>query len=99
MNGFRMDAKTRKLIKTHGVSRTAKILKRRYATVRDAAVAAGIVVKRGRRVSERIQARNKKIRAVRKKTKKFLHQIGKRFRIGRERVRQILNETGGDPLR
>lgn len=91
--------KFRSLIKKFGLAKTAHILGCRYSVVRDAVSKAGIEIKRGRRADKTISVRNKEIRAVRKKSKKYLHQIGKQFNIGRERVRQILIETGGDPLK
>lgn len=87
------------LVLTHGVAATAKILGRRYAAVRDAVTRAGIKVGRGRRVSAKIKIRDKEIRLERKTGKKLLRQIGKKFKLGKERVRQILVETGGDPLK
>ncbi len=93
-----VDKNFRALIHKHGVAATARILRRRYSAVRDAVERAKIEIKRGRRVDATIKERNKQIRKVRKTGKKFLHQIGKTFKIGRERVRQILKETGGDPL-
>lgn len=90
--------KFRSLIKKHGIAHTARILGRRYAVIRDAVEKAGIGIKRGRRKDKNIEERNQKIRTERKVNKKFLHIIGKKFNIGRERVRQVLKETGGDPL-
>lgn len=99
MSEMIVDKKFRNLIEKHGVAHTARILGKRYSTVRRAVAAAGIVIKRGRRADEKISERNKQIRSVRKKSKKYLREIGKKYKIGRERVRQILVETGGDPLK
>ncbi len=87
----------RQLIKERGVAESAKALRKRYTVIRDIVVAMGILVVRGRRPDKDIQERNKKIRLLRKK-KFYLHNIGEQHGIGRERVRQILQETGGDPL-
>jgi phage antirepressor YoqD-like protein len=86
-----------RLVGTYGIAEAAKKLGRRYATVREAAVKAGLLIKRGRPREKAILARNKAIRNHRKR-KLLLREIAKKFGIGRERVRQILQETGGDPV-
>lgn len=87
----------RLLVKDRGVAEAAKALQKRYTAIRDIVVILGISVIRGRRPDMAIRERNKKIRQLRKK-KLYLEDIGQRHGIGRERVRQILRETGGDPI-
>lgn len=99
MSDILVDDKFKSLITKHGMARTARILHCRYSAVREAAESAGIQIKRGRRQAKSIVERNGKIREMRTEKKAFLHTIGRKFRIGRERVRQILVETGGDPLK
>lgn len=86
-----------RLVGSHGIAEAAKRLGRRYATVREAAVKAGLTIRRGRPREKAILTRNKAIRSHRKR-KLLLREIAKKFGIGRERVRQILQETGGDPV-
>jgi len=87
-----VDDKFKQFIAAKGVAKTAQKLKRRYIVVRDAALAAGIVIQRGRPREEGIAKRNQKIKQMRAKGL-LLHEIAKRYNIGRERVRQILLET------
>lgn len=91
------DEELLRLIKRHGLAETAKRLHKRYSSVRTFAEENGVEVKRGRRKSVELDGRNKRIRAMRQRGD-YLHTIGDAFSIGRERVRQILDETGGDPL-
>lgn len=86
------------LVRKHGVADAARLMHKRYSTVRDAAKQAGITIKRGRRRSAKIEQRNAEIFRLRKEEKLYLADIGFRFHIGRERVRQILEDLGGDPL-
>lgn len=92
------DDRFRQLVMKHGVADAARLMHKRYSAVRDAATAAGIEIKRGRRRSVKIEERNKQIFHLRKVDKLYLADIGYRFHIGRERVRQILEDLGGDPL-
>ena len=90
------DARFLDLLKKHGVVETARILKRRYPAVRDAAVKAGFDIRHGRRRSSRMVRRDEEIRRLRAKGRS-LDEIGQKFGISRERVRQVLHLTGGDP--
>lgn len=92
------DDRFKQLVLKHGVADAARLMHKRYSTVRDAAKQAGIPIKRGRRRSAKIEHRNDEIFRLRKVEKLFLADIGYRFGIGRERVRQILEDLGGDPL-
>ena len=85
-------------VKRFGIAKIAKMLHCRYALVRQAAIKAGIEIRRGRRPDKRKVARNIRIRALREKKKLYLHEIGEQVGVGRERVRQVLANTGGDPL-
>ena len=80
-----------RLIAELGIARAAKKLGRRYGTLREAATAAGLNIKRGRPREKLIAKRNKRI-IVMRKNKLLLREIGQKFGIGRERVRQILTE-------
>jgi hypothetical protein len=96
MSPIVVDQKFIQSIADLGVAETAKKLKRRYCTVKNAATEAGLDIKRGRPREKALVSRNDRIRVLRGK-KLLLRQIAERFNIGRERVRQILSETGGDP--
>lgn len=80
-----------------GLTATAMQLRMRFSRVKEAAVALGIPVRRGRRPSKPLQERNEAVRRARENGK-FLESIGEEFGISTERVRQILKATGGDPL-
>ena len=90
------DARFLELLKKHGVVETARILKRRYPAVRDAALQAGFEIRHGRRRSSKMVRRDDEIRRLRKRGLS-LDEIGSQFGISRERVRQVLQLTGGDP--
>lgn len=98
MESINVDTKFRKIVERYGIADAARRLHRRYSAVRQAALDAGIKIRRGRRPDGRITRRNAAIRSMREK-RMFLSQIAKKHDIGRERVRQILKETGGDPLK
>jgi len=93
-----VDELFRQRVKRFGIARIAKMSHCRYAVVRMAAIKAGIEIRRGRRPDKRKLARNARIRVLREKKKLYLHQIGEQVGVGRERVRQVLANTGGDPL-
>jgi hypothetical protein len=67
-----------------------------YSIVRRRVRAADVKLHRGRRRDKTLAARNAEIRILRMQGL-FLIDIGKRFNLGRERIRQILAATGGDP--
>lgn len=90
------DARFLDLLKKHGVVETARLLKRRYPAVRDAAIKAGFKIQHGRRRLSSMAGRDEEIRRLRAKGRS-LDEIGKKFSISRERVRQVLHLTGGDP--
>ena len=93
-----IDDKAIKLIAQFGIAEAAHKLGRRYGTVRDAAIAAGLNIKRGRPREKQIIKRNERIKALRK-GKLLLREIGAKYNIGRERVRQILAEKSQqDPV-
>ncbi len=85
-------------IKEHGASEAARHFGIGYATVRAKAKLAGLRLRRGRRRDRQLAARNADIRVLRMQGC-YLRSIGDQYGLGRERVRQILQATGGDPLR
>jgi hypothetical protein len=93
-----VDDRFRALIEEHGLAKTASLLGRRYASVRAAAKNAGIAIKRGRRRTIAADQRDREIFALRRDERLFLIDIGRRYGLGRERVRQVLERLGGDPL-
>ena len=83
-------------IKEYGASAAARHFKMGYTSVRLLARSAGLALRRGRRRNRQLAARNVEIRVLRMQGY-YLREIGERFQLGRERVRQILRSTGGDP--
>jgi Sigma-70, region 4 len=93
-----VDDRFRALVQDHGLAKAACLMGRRYATVRAAAREAGIPIRRGRRRLPVTEQRDQEIYKLRRDGHLFLVDIGNRYNIGRERVRQILERLGGDPL-
>jgi hypothetical protein len=85
-------------VKEHGASAAARTFEIGYSIVRRRVKAMGVHLCRGRRRDRSLAARNADIRVFRMQGK-FLIDIGRLYSLGRERVRQILEETGGDPLK
>jgi hypothetical protein len=85
-------------VKEHGASAAARHFNIGYSIVRRKVRSAGLHLHRGRRRDKGLAARNADIRVLRMEGK-YLIDIGRLFNLGRERVRQILEETGGDPLK
>jgi len=84
-------------IREHGASAASRDFKMGYANVRSVAKSAGLKLRRGRRRNRELAARNMQIRVLRMEGF-FLRVIAEKFELGRERVRQILAATGGDPI-
>ena len=84
-------------VKSHGASEAARHFKMGYSIVRRRVRSAGVVLHRGQRRDISLAARNAEIRVLRMQGH-FLIDIGEAFDLGRERIRQILATTGGDPL-
>lgn len=81
----------------HGASAAARHFAIGYSIVRRRVRAADVKLHRGRRRDKTLAARNAEVRLLRMQGM-YLIDIGKRFKLGRERIRQILAATGGDPL-
>lgn len=84
-------------VKEHGASAAARHFNLGYTTVRTRVHGAGLHLRRGRRRNRDLAARNADIRALRHE-KMYLKDIGAKYGLGRERIRQILADTGGDPF-
>lgn len=84
-------------VKQNGASAAARHFDLGYSIVRRRVRAASVVLHRGRRRNVSLAARNAEIRVLRMQGH-FLIDIGEAFGLGRERIRQILADTGGDPL-
>jgi len=85
-------------VKEFGASAAARYFAMGYSVVRRKARGAGLRLRRGRRANKALAARNAEIRVMRMQGL-YLMEIGTHFKLGRERVRQILEATGGDPLK
>lgn len=84
-------------VKENGASAAARHFHMGYSIVRRRVRAASVVLHRGRRRDIALAARNAEIRVLRMQGH-YLIDIGEAFELGRERIRQILADTGGDPL-
>ncbi len=84
-------------VKLHGASAASRHFGLGYSVVRRRVRAASVTLNRGRRRDRTLAARNAEIRVLRMQGC-FLIDIGEAFGLGRERIRQILAATGGDPL-
>lgn len=84
-------------VQKHGLSAAARHYEIGYSVVRRRIQVLQLPLPIGRRVNPALAARNAQIRVSRMKGL-TLGQVGIPFNLGRERVRQILKETGGDPL-
>jgi hypothetical protein len=85
-------------VKLHGALAASRHYGLGYSIVRRRIRGANFVLNRGRRRDKSLTPRNAQIR-VQRMQGAFLIDIGKAFGLGRERIRQILAATGGDPLR
>lgn len=85
-------------VKEFGASAASRHFGIGYSVVRRKVRQVGLHLHRGRRRDKNLAARNAEIRVLRMQGK-YLIDIGRLHNLGRERVRQILEETGGDPLK
>lgn len=85
-------------VKLNGALAAAAHYEMGYSIVRRRIRSANVVLNRGRRRDKSLTPRNAQIR-VQRMQGCYLIDIGRAFGLGRERVRQILAATGGDPLR
>lgn len=85
-------------VKLNGAMAAAAYYEMGYSIVRRRIRSAHVVLNRGRRRDKSLTPRNAQIR-IQRMQGCYLIDIGRAFGLGRERVRQILAATGGDPLR
>lgn len=85
-------------VQKHGLSAAARHYGIGYSVVRRRIQVLQLPLPIGRRVNPALAARNAHIRVARM-AGLTLSEIGVSYNIGRERVRQILKDTGGDPLK
>lgn len=85
-------------VQKHGLSAAARHYGMGYSVVRRRIQVLQLPLPIGRRVNAALAARNAHIRVARMGGI-TLGEIGILHNIGRERVRQILKDTGGDPLK
>jgi hypothetical protein len=85
-------------VQKHGLSAAARHYGLGYSVVRRRIQALQLPLPIGRRVNPALAARNAHIRIARM-TGLTLGQVGIPYNLGRERVRQILKATGGDPIK
>lgn len=83
-------------VQKHGLSAAARHYGIGYSVVRRRIQVLQLPLPVGRRVNPALAARNAHIRVARM-AGLTLGEIGVPYNIGRERVRQILKDTGGDP--
>lgn len=95
--GFRATTDVVESITFRGIRPTARTYAVPYRTVRNLARSLGIHLTPGKRRDASLAHRNAEMRALRSQ-QWSLKQIGERYALTRERVRQILHRTGGDPL-
>jgi hypothetical protein len=85
-------------VKLYGALAASRHYEMGYSVVRRRIRSANVNLNRGRRRDRTLTPRNAQIR-VQRIQGCFLIDIGKAFNLGRERIRQILAATGGDPLK
>jgi Mor family transcriptional regulator len=88
--------KLKKLIQKYGIAEAAYRMRKRYETVREAAVNGGFIIKRGRRKNSKNIERDDNIFALRNEGL-TLQAIGDKYKLTRERVRQILVKFSEGP--
>lgn len=87
------------LIDEHGIAGAARMLHRRYAAVRAAAVAAGLPIRPGRRRSSDLKKRDDEIWNRYRETRESLAKLGKAYGLTSSRVAQIIALRRSQSLR